>query len=222
LEPLSASSNPMGGRAVIQARYGGPEVLRLARRPRSRPGEGQVLVRVHAASVNARDWRVMRGEPRLARLMDRTLFAARRPRIATRGTDSLEWWRRWATMSPRGSQAMPCSGKASELSPTTRWRPPSNSQPCLRARRSMKQPHCRWPLPLPYCASTRLRWGVMCVSGRSPNVATPGQTCLGGSHVSGDSTRTRSSLNHRSAVSRSSWVLGAECRRPSGLVYRAW
>jgi hypothetical protein len=178
LEPLSASSNPMGGRAVIQARYGGPEVLRLARRPRSRPGEGQVLVRVHAASVNARDWRVMRGEPRLARLMDRTLFAARRPRIATRGTDSLEWWRRWATMSPRGSQAMPCSGKASELSPTTRWRPPSNSQPCLRARRSMKQPHCRLPLPLPCCASTRLRWGVMCVSGRSPNVAPPGQTCL--------------------------------------------
>jgi NADPH:quinone reductase-like Zn-dependent oxidoreductase len=87
LEPLSASSNPMGGRAVIQARYGGPEVLRLARRPRSRPGEGQVLVRVHAASVNARDWHVMRGEPRLARLMDRTLFAARRPRIATRATD---------------------------------------------------------------------------------------------------------------------------------------
>jgi NADPH:quinone reductase-like Zn-dependent oxidoreductase len=42
---------------------------------------------VHAASVNARDWHVMRGEPRLARLMDRTLFAARRPRTATRGTD---------------------------------------------------------------------------------------------------------------------------------------
>jgi hypothetical protein len=87
LEPLSASSDPMGGRAVIQACYGGPEVLRLSRRPRSRPGEGQVLVRVHAASVNARDWHVMRGEPRLARLMDRALFAARRPRIATRGAD---------------------------------------------------------------------------------------------------------------------------------------
>jgi hypothetical protein len=71
----------------FRPRYGGPEVLRLTRRPRSRPGEGQVLVRVHAASVNARDWHVMRGEPRLARLMDRTLFAGRRPRIATRGTD---------------------------------------------------------------------------------------------------------------------------------------
>lgn len=85
--PLSASSDPVDGRAVTQVRYGGPEVLRLTRQPLPHPGEGQVLVRVRAASVNARDWHVMRGEPRLARLMDRTLFAARRPRIATRGTD---------------------------------------------------------------------------------------------------------------------------------------
>ena len=62
-------------------------MLRLAQLPRPRPGQGQVVVRVHAASVNARDWHVMRGEPRVARLMDRTVFAARRPRIATRGTD---------------------------------------------------------------------------------------------------------------------------------------
>jgi NADPH:quinone reductase-like Zn-dependent oxidoreductase len=85
--PQSAGSDPMADRAVTQARYGGPEVLRLTRRPRPHPGEGQVLVRVHAASVNARDWHVMRGESRLARLMDRTMFAARRPRVATRGTD---------------------------------------------------------------------------------------------------------------------------------------
>jgi NADPH:quinone reductase-like Zn-dependent oxidoreductase len=46
-----------------------------------------VLVRVLAASVNARDWHVMRGEPRLARLLDRTVFGRRGPRVATRGTD---------------------------------------------------------------------------------------------------------------------------------------
>jgi NADPH:quinone reductase-like Zn-dependent oxidoreductase len=74
-------------RAVTQGRYGGPEVLTLTHRPVPRPGPGQVLVRVHAASVNARDWHVMRGEPRLARLMDRTVFARRGPRVATRGTD---------------------------------------------------------------------------------------------------------------------------------------
>ena len=85
--PQTADPDRTGGRVVTQTRYGGPQVLRLAQLPRPRPGEGKVLVRVHAASVNARDWHVMRGEPRLARLMDRTMFAARRPRVATRGTD---------------------------------------------------------------------------------------------------------------------------------------
>lgn len=75
------------GRAVTQTRYGGPEVLELTRQPRPGPGPGHVLVRVHAASVNARDWHVMRGEPHLARLLNRTLFACRGPRVATRGTD---------------------------------------------------------------------------------------------------------------------------------------
>ncbi len=81
------TSSPTTGRVLSQSRYGGPEVLELARKPRPNPGPAQVLVRVHAASVNARDWHVMRGEPRLARLMDRTVFALRRPRIGVRGTD---------------------------------------------------------------------------------------------------------------------------------------
>ncbi len=75
------------GRAVAQTRYGGPDVVLVTERPLPVPGAGEVLVRVHAASVNARDWHVMRGEPRLARLMDRTVFALRRPRLAVRGTD---------------------------------------------------------------------------------------------------------------------------------------
>ena len=75
------------GRVVAQTRYGGPEVLQVTEVPLPVPGAGEVLVRVHAASVNARDWHVMRGEPRVARLMDRTLFGRRRPRIPVRGTD---------------------------------------------------------------------------------------------------------------------------------------
>jgi NADPH:quinone reductase-like Zn-dependent oxidoreductase len=87
VDPRPAAPDPATGRAITQSRYGEPEMLELARQPRPEPGPGQVLVRVHAASVNARDWHVMRGEPRLARLMDRTVFARRRPRVATRGTD---------------------------------------------------------------------------------------------------------------------------------------
>ena len=75
------------GRASCQARYGGPEVLHLARRPVTAPAAGQVRVRVHAASLNARDWHVMRGEPRVARLLDRAVFARRAPREPVRGTD---------------------------------------------------------------------------------------------------------------------------------------
>ncbi len=37
--------------------------------------------------MNARDWHVMRGEPRLARLLDRTVFGRTAPQVAIRGTD---------------------------------------------------------------------------------------------------------------------------------------
>ena len=74
-------------RAVLQHRYGSPDVLEVTRVPTPTPGPGEVLVRIRAASINARDWHVMRGEPRLARLLDRASFGLRRPRVATRGTD---------------------------------------------------------------------------------------------------------------------------------------
>ena len=75
------------GRTVAQTRYGGPEVLQVTEAPLPEPGAGQVLVRVHAASVNARDWHVLRGEPRVVRLMDRPLFGRRGTRVAVRGTE---------------------------------------------------------------------------------------------------------------------------------------
>jgi NADPH:quinone reductase-like Zn-dependent oxidoreductase len=74
-------------RALVQDRYGGPEVLRAAVVPRPVPQQGQVLVRVETSSVNARDWHVMRGEPRVARLLDRSVFARTSPTVPVRGTD---------------------------------------------------------------------------------------------------------------------------------------
>ncbi len=74
-------------RAVLQHRYGSPDVLEVSTIPTPSPGPDEVLVRVRAASINARDWHVMRGEPRLARLLDRSSFGLRRPRVAIRGTD---------------------------------------------------------------------------------------------------------------------------------------
>jgi NADPH:quinone reductase-like Zn-dependent oxidoreductase len=82
-----SSSTGSSMRALVQDRYGGPDALAIREVPRPAPGEGEVLVRVEAASVNARDWHIMRGEPRIARLMDHSVFGWRGPRVRVRGTD---------------------------------------------------------------------------------------------------------------------------------------
>jgi NADPH:quinone reductase-like Zn-dependent oxidoreductase len=74
-------------RALVQDHYGSPDVLRVDDVPTPVPGANEVLVRVKAASVNARDWHVMRGEPRLARLLDSATFGRTAPKVRIRGTD---------------------------------------------------------------------------------------------------------------------------------------
>lgn len=55
-------------KAIHRYSYGGPEVLRLAEVERPTPGDREVLVKVHAASINAADLFMMRGEPYMVRL----------------------------------------------------------------------------------------------------------------------------------------------------------
>lgn len=73
-------------RAWVQEEYGSAEVMRLAEVPEPVPGSGEVLVRTAAVSVNAADWHLMRGEPRVAR-WDRTMFGRRAPKQPIRGRD---------------------------------------------------------------------------------------------------------------------------------------
>ncbi|RSM74844.1 NAD(P)-dependent alcohol dehydrogenase [Actinoplanes sp. ATCC 53533] len=70
-------------KAIVHDRYGSPEVLRLAEVAKPVAGDNEVLVRVHAATINARDWHAMRGDPYLARMA----FGLRGPKVRIRGTD---------------------------------------------------------------------------------------------------------------------------------------
>jgi NADPH:quinone reductase-like Zn-dependent oxidoreductase len=70
-------------RAIRQNAYGGPEVLQLVDVDKPVPGDGEVLVRVRAASVNPLDWHFMRGEPRFMRISS----GLRKPKQESAGVD---------------------------------------------------------------------------------------------------------------------------------------
>jgi NADPH:quinone reductase-like Zn-dependent oxidoreductase len=70
-------------RAILQDRYGSPDALRLADVETPAPTGGDVLVKVHAAALNAADWHIMRGDPYLARLT----IGLNAPKAKIRGRD---------------------------------------------------------------------------------------------------------------------------------------
>src|ERR1700719_1819238 len=56
-------------KAMVQDRFGPPDVLQLVDTGLPAVGAGDVLVRVHAAALNPADWHILRGDPLVARLM---------------------------------------------------------------------------------------------------------------------------------------------------------
>jgi NADPH:quinone reductase-like Zn-dependent oxidoreductase len=74
-------------KAIVQDRYGSPDVLRLTEVDKPVAGDNEVLVRIHAAALNAADWHVMRGDPYLARLMLPSVFGFSGPKAKIRGRD---------------------------------------------------------------------------------------------------------------------------------------
>ncbi|WP_158854537.1 NAD(P)-dependent alcohol dehydrogenase [Saccharothrix deserti] len=74
-------------KAIVQDRYGSSEMLRLEEVDRPTPADDEVLVRVHAAAVNASDWHIMRGDPRLARVAMPAAFGWSGPKRRIRGRD---------------------------------------------------------------------------------------------------------------------------------------
>jgi NADPH:quinone reductase-like Zn-dependent oxidoreductase len=71
-------------KAIIQAKYGSPDVLHLQEVEKPSPKDDEVLVKVHAASVNALDWHILTADIFLVRLMGTGLF---KPKNRVRGAD---------------------------------------------------------------------------------------------------------------------------------------
>lgn len=69
-------------RALVYEKYGSPDVLRIDEVKIPVPQEHEVLIAVHAASVNSWDWDLLRGKPYLARL-----GGLRKPRYRILGAD---------------------------------------------------------------------------------------------------------------------------------------
>lgn len=71
-------------KAIIYTEYGPPDVLRIEEVEKPIPNENQVLIKVHAASVNAQDYRVRKGRPFLARPV---IGGIRKPKNTRIGSD---------------------------------------------------------------------------------------------------------------------------------------
>jgi len=74
-EPGASSSTPTRlsdqedvlTKAIVYHQYGSPDFLELTEVEEPAPRDDEVLLKVHAASVNPADWHLLRGKPYIAR-----------------------------------------------------------------------------------------------------------------------------------------------------------
>lgn len=70
-------------KAMVNTKYGSPNVLQLREMEKPEPRDNEVLVKVYASSVNAADWHYLRGQPLVFRLASGLL----EPKIKILGAD---------------------------------------------------------------------------------------------------------------------------------------
>ena len=69
-------------KAIIYTEYGGPEVLQTTEVEKPSPKDGEVLIRVHAASINDWDWGLLQGD-----FINRIMYGLRKPKKQILGSD---------------------------------------------------------------------------------------------------------------------------------------
>jgi len=93
-------------RAIICRSYGAPDdVLQLADIDEPAVADDEVLVQVHATSVNAADWHLVRAVPAMARLQ----IGLRKPGFGVPGCDAAGAWKPSARTSRRSVEVTRCS-----------------------------------------------------------------------------------------------------------------
>jgi len=70
-------------KAIVHTKYGPSDVLQLREVEKPAPNADQILVKVHAASINAADWHIMRADPFFIRLMGYGLLSPKDPRFGS-------------------------------------------------------------------------------------------------------------------------------------------
>ncbi len=80
---LNPRKAPNSMNAVVITQYGSPDVLKFKEVQKPVPGDDEVLIKVHAAAVNAGDWHLMRADPFMIRLM----YGLQKPKFEILGTD---------------------------------------------------------------------------------------------------------------------------------------
>ena len=70
-------------KAIVYTHYGSPDVLQFKDVEKPAPTDNQVLIKVHAASVNAADLHLLRADPFLIRFMSGLL----KPKTTILGAD---------------------------------------------------------------------------------------------------------------------------------------
>jgi NADPH:quinone reductase-like Zn-dependent oxidoreductase len=70
-------------KAILLSQYGSPDKLTLSDVPTPQPKPGEVLVKIHATSINDVDWSMVRGKPHIYRL----LFGVGKPKFKIAGAE---------------------------------------------------------------------------------------------------------------------------------------
>ena len=140
-------------KAIVRESYGPPDVLHLDEVPLPTVGDGDVLVRVKAASANAGDWHLLRGTPFPLRLV----AGLRKPKFRIIGNDIAGYVETVGRNVTTGLVALPIISLAQDCNSRTdpanskprRYKPQTSSSPSQRAvgRREPGALVARMPCP---------------------------------------------------------------------------